>query len=99
MFEPERDLVRSFELSLPTGELVAYDQSLWGKVIEIREIHMDGGRYYLDDYWATARLRQMLEVATMDGRMVRPLEPPLDREIAVEVRNVIFRLYGEANEW
>lgn len=98
MFEPEGELVRSFELFLPTGERIAYDQSLWGKVIEIREIHRGGGRYCLDDYWATARLRQMLEVMTLEGQLLEGLAN-LDREIAAEVQNVIFRLYGEADEW
>ena len=99
MFEPEGVLVRSYQIVLPSGARIVYDQSMWGKVIEIREIHLDGGRYDLDDYWATARLRQLLESATMEGHWVCEWEDPFYQEMEKEVRDVIGRLYGEANEW
>lgn len=67
MFDPYPDLVSTHTLALPTGEGVTFDQTLWGKVIAIRELTCDGGRYALDDVMATADLRRLLEAATLGG--------------------------------
>lgn len=99
MFDPDPELVSTHRVELPTGEAIVFDQSLWGKVIEIRELWVAGGRYGLDDYLATAELRRLLEAASVGGSWAAGLAEEVMARIRDEVRDVIARLYGEADEW
>ncbi|HEY9898731.1 MAG TPA: hypothetical protein V6D00_06075 [Pantanalinema sp.] len=93
MFEPDPELVTTHRLAFTSGEAIVFDQSLWGKVIEVRELHRDGGRYYLDDYQATARLRRLLEGATIGGEWAFPEEHDLRGAILAEMRELIETLF------
>lgn len=94
MFEPYPDLVQTHTLTLPTGEGLTFDQTLWGKVILVRTLHVDGGRYHLDDTMATAHLRQLLEAATVGGVWAFPAEDPRFTEMQRELRDLIETLFG-----
>lgn len=94
MFEPYPDLVETHTLTLPTGEGITFDQTLWGKVIAIQTLHVDGGRYHLEETMITARLRQLLEGLTVGGVWAFPAEDPRFAEVAREVRDVIETLFG-----
>ncbi len=91
MFEPEVDLVTTHRVQLSTGEAVVFDQSLWGKVIEVRELHVGPGRYWLDDYVATARLRQLLEASTIGGEWAFEETHGLCAEVRDEIHALIGR--------
>lgn len=91
MFEPEVDLVTTHRVLLSTGEAVVFDQSLWGKVIEVREVQVGPGRYWLDDYVATARLRQLLEATTVGGEWAFDAEHPLCAELRAAIRELVAR--------
>lgn len=93
-FVPDAELVATHRLRLESGEAIVFDQSLWGKVIEVRELHVDSGRYFLDDYVATAPLRQLLEASTVCGEWAFTPEDPLFERIRREVRDLVERLYG-----
>lgn len=93
-FVPDAELVTTHRLRLESGEAIVFDQSLWGKVIEVRELHVDSGRYFLDDYLATAPLRQLLEASTVGGEWAFTPDDPLYARIHREVRILIERLYG-----
>ncbi|MBO9541878.1 hypothetical protein J7643_14920 [bacterium] len=95
MFEPDPELVSTHRVAFTSGEAIVFDQSLWGKVIEVRELHQDGGRYYLDDYVATSKLRQLLEAATIEGVWAFPEEHALCCDIRTEVRTLIETLFGD----
>lgn len=91
MFEPEVELVTTYRLALSTGEAVVFDQSLWGKVIEIRELHVGPGRYWLDDYVATARLRQLLEASTIGGEWAFDEAHSMCGEVRTEIHALVAR--------
>lgn len=91
MFEPEVELVTTYRLALSTGEAVVFDQSLWGKVIEIRELHVGPGRYWLDDYVATARLRQLLEASTIGGEWAFDEAHAMCGEVRTEIHALVAR--------
>lgn len=91
MFEPEVDLVTTHRVQLSTGEAVVFDQSLWGKVIEVREVHVGPGRYWLDDYVATARLRQLLEASTIGGVWAFEESHCLCADIRSEIQEIVAR--------
>ena len=94
MFEPYPDLVQTHTLTLPSGEGVTFDQTLWGKVIAIQTLHLDGGRYHLDETMATANLRHMLEAMTLGGVWAFAAEDPRFDELKREVRDLIEVLFG-----
>jgi hypothetical protein len=94
MFDPYPDLVQTHTLTLPTGEGLTFDQTLWGKVIAIRTLHVDGGRYHLEDTMATARLRQLLEAATVEGVWAFAPEDARFVELKREVADVLETLFG-----
>lgn len=98
MFEPDPELVTTHRIAFRTGEAIVFDQSLWGKVIEVRELHQDGGRFYLDDYVATSKLRQLLEAATIGGEWAFSEEHDLCCSIRTEVRELVAILFGEWEE-
>ncbi|MNY82964.1 hypothetical protein D3C86_2253880 [compost metagenome] len=60
----------------------------------MRELHRDGGRYHLDDYHATAKLRQLLEAATVGGEWGFPEGHDLREAILAEMRGLIDILFG-----
>lgn len=93
-FDPYPDLVQTHTLALPSGEGITFDQTLWGKVIAIRTLHVDGGRYHLEDTMATARLRQMLEAATVGGVWAFAAEDSRFDELKREVADLIDVLFG-----
>ncbi|HEY9855325.1 MAG TPA: hypothetical protein V6D05_06270 [Stenomitos sp.] len=95
MFEPEVDLVTTHRVELSTGEAVVFDQSLWGKVIEVREVQVGPGRYWLDDYVATARLRQLLEATTVGGEWVFEEGHALCAELRAEIQELIARFQDD----
>ncbi|MNL48254.1 hypothetical protein D3C87_1710950 [compost metagenome] len=94
MFEPDPELVTTHRLAFLSGEAIVFDQSLWGKVIEVRELHQNGGRYHLDDYQATVKLRQLLEAATIGGEWAFPEGHDLRGAILAEVRELVETLFG-----
>lgn len=95
MFEPEIDLVTTHRVELNTGEAVTFDQSLWGKVIEVRELRVGPGRFWLDDYVATARLRQLLEASTVGGVWAFEQTHGLCADIRSEIRHLVARFSDE----
>lgn len=94
MFEPYSDLVQSHTLTLPSGEGISFDQSFWGKVIAVNVLHLAGGRYELDDYMATARLRQLLEAATVNGEWAFEPSDSRFRELRGEVYDLLAVIFG-----
>lgn len=94
MFDPYPDLVQTHSLTLPTGEGITFDQTLWGKVIAIQTLHLGGGRYHLEDTMATAKLRQLLEAATVGGAWAFSEEDPRFAELRREVHALLEDLYG-----
>lgn len=96
MFEPEVELVTTYRVKLSTGEAIVFDQSLWGKVIEVRELQVGPGRYWLDDYVATARLRQLLEASTVGGEWAFAETHELCGEIRREIQQIIGRFADDA---
>lgn len=95
MFEPEVDLVTTHRVELSTGEAVVFDQSLWGKVIEVREVQVGPGRYWLDDYVATARLRQLLEATTIGGEWAFDEGHALCAELRSEIQELLSRFQDD----
>ena len=93
-FEPYPDLVQTHTLTLPSGEGVTFDQTLWGKVIAIRTLHVGGGRYYLEETMATACLRQLLEAATVGGIWAFPDDDSRFTEMKREIDDLIVTLFG-----
>jgi hypothetical protein len=94
VFEPYPDLVQTHTLTLPTGEGITFDQTLWGKVIAIRTLHVGGGRYHLEDTMATAQLRQLLEAATIGGVWAFADNDSRFAELKREVAELIETLFG-----
>ncbi len=94
MFDPYPDLVQTHTLTLPTGEGLTFDQTLWGKVIAIRTLHVGGGRYHLEDTMATARLRQLLEATTVEGVWAFAPEDARFAEMAREIADLLSLLFG-----
>jgi hypothetical protein len=93
-FEPYPDLVQTHTLTLPSGEGITFDQTLWGKVIAIRTLHVGGGRYHLEDTMTTAPLRQLLEGATLGGVWAFADDDSRFAELKREVHDLIEMLYG-----
>lgn len=94
MFEPYPDLVQTHTLKLPSGEGITFDQTLWGKVIAIQTLHVGGGRYHLDETMATARLRQLLEAATVGGIWAFAADDARFTEMEREVADLLATLFG-----
>lgn len=94
MFDPFPDLIQTHTLALPSGEAITFDQTLWGKVIVIRTLHVEGGRYHLDDTMMTARLRQQLEAMTIEGSWAFGPEDARFDELKRELRELIALWYG-----
>ncbi len=94
MFDPYPDLVQTHTLSLPTGEGITFDQTLWGKVIAIRTLHVGGGRYHLEDTMVTAQLRQLLEAATIEGAWAFADDDSRFAELKREVEELIEILFS-----
>lgn len=94
MFEAYPDLVQTHTLTLPSGEGITFDQTLWGKVILVRTLHVDGGRYHLEETMATARLRQLLEATTLDGVWAFPDDDSRFSEMKREVVELLAIFFG-----
>ena len=93
-FEPYPDLVQTHTLTLPSGEGITFDQTLWGKVIAIQTLHVGGGRYHLDETMATTRLRQLLEAATVEGVWAFPEDETRFTEMKREIAELLETLFG-----
>ncbi|GEM_PF-3187417 len=94
MFDPYPDLVQTHTLVLPTGEGVTFEQTLWGKVIAIRVLSLNGGRYEFEDMMSTAQLRQLLEAATVGGVWGFAENDARFAELRREIMDLLSELYG-----
>jgi hypothetical protein len=94
MFDPYPDLVSTHTLTLPSGEGITFDQTLWGKVIAVRELSRDGGRYLLEDAMSTAPLRRLLEAATVGGLWAFAPDDRCFMELRREVLELLDGFYG-----
>lgn len=95
MFDPYPDLVSTHSLTFPSGEGVTFDQTLWGKVIAVRELRFAGGRYTLDDAMATAELRRLLEASSVGGVWAFGPEDACFDELRRVFRELLDTFYGD----
>lgn len=93
------ELVATYELALPSGEVLILEQTLWGKVLTVHEARLRGGRYPLDEPNVTSRLRQLLEAGSLWGTWSAPPGEPLLALVRQELQDVIERLYGRQGAW
>jgi hypothetical protein len=96
---PDVELVSTHRIELEPGVVLVFEQTLWGKVIAIRELELEGGRYPVDDYQVTATLRELLEASTIGGKWVGGTAGDRTPVIREAVQDVIGRLYGPPGEW
>lgn len=89
MFEPVPELIQTHHLTVAPGLSVVFDQTLWGKVIEVAEVRLEGGRYALDDRAATAPLRAALEAATIEGQWAFSPDHPRRAAITAAVHDLL----------
>lgn len=95
---PDLDLIAIYELTLPGGEVLVLEQTLWGQVVAVHEARLGPARYPLTD-GATRALRGLLEASSLYGVWGRPPGDPLEVAVQQELQVVIQRLYGDAPAW